>query len=764
MDWFRKTLLVMLAGLTNLALAGAAGAADPGTSAVRIESIQVGFDGIYKTGHWMPVRVTLSCVGPGTDVELRIAARDSDGVEAVFAQDSDGRLRLNADGRTDVVRYVKAGRADSGLTVRVTGSSGELAARTFAAHELGAAEPSTQELLVGLAPAIGLEEVARRARRDRAQAITVATVVDPHLMPTVWYGYDAIDVVVATTGEAGVLESLSDAQFEALDSWLQLGGRMVLCAGRRGAEVFAPDSRLARFSPGRDAEAITQRVTSGLENYAGASERLDTVGGERARRLGVPMTAVADVRGVVESLEVGGPAGRVPTIVRFPYGLGQITFLAFDPELPPLDQWQGRGPLMARVLQVGGAGRYAAAEADARLGQVTHLGYEDLAGQLRSALDQFPGVTRIQFSWVAGLLAVYVLFVGPLDYLLLKRFDRLTWTWLSSILIAIVFCGLAYGAMHRLTGRDVHVNYVDLVDVDLDQGVLRGSMWTHVYSPATERFTLQWHENRPVAPDRRADTGTSAADLPSATDVRHRSGRLLSWQGLPGSGLGGLDSRGGAALFAEPYLMTPGYAGPDEERAEIRGLPIEVSGTKSLAGTWWALDEAPPAQRLSANVHGLLAGQLTNPLDVELTDCMVFFENWMYPVAGTLAPGKAVTFDGVSPRNLEWHLSRRRVVETRDVVTRWDQASTDVSRILEMMMFYRAAGGAAYTGLTHRYQTYVDLSEHLRTGRAILVGRSAAAGSRLVPEHAGGDASRVRQWTFYRIVFPVDRSERAAIL
>jgi hypothetical protein len=330
--------------------------------------------------------------------------------------------------------------------------------------------------------------------------------------------------------------------------------------------------------------------------------------------------------------------------------------------------------------------------------------------------------------------------------------------------------------MYRLAGRQVHVNQVDLVDVDLAQGVLRGSAWAHVYSPATERFTLSWSENRPLV-------------IRDGSD----SGRLLAWQGLPGGGLGGLDGRAGAALFAEPYSMALHQtraaassfgaagdagsaaadptsrrvpvreAGPDAGLAALSGLPIEVSGTKSLFGAWWAVGDVPAAQRLTANIHGLLAGQLINPLDCELTDCMVLYENWMYPVSGTLRPGAAVTFDGVSPRNLEWHLSRRRVMDSKDVGTPWDRASVDVPRILEMMMFHGAAGGAAYTGLSHRYQPYLDLSDHLRTGRAILVGRSPTAGSQLGRQTAGWEASNVRQWTFLRVVFPVDRSERAAV-
>jgi hypothetical protein len=784
MSLFLKKYLVILAGLTSLAVDAAGIAADQAKPGVRIESVKIGFNGVYKSGHWTPVWVTLANAGPGADVRLQIAARDSEGVEAILVRAGDRPLRLNADGKTVALQYVKSGRVGSGMKVRVVGDRGELAERALSAGELGPAAPSTQELIVGFSPSIGLEEAARKARRDRSQAVAIATVADPTALPADWYGYEAVDIVVATTGEAGVLEKLTEAQFEALDRWLQLGGRMVLCVGHRGAEVFAPGSRMARFSPGTDVpgqsfEVLTQRVTSGLETYAGTSERLDTVGGQRSRRFGVAITAFPEVRGLIECSEVGGSTGRLPTIVRFPYGLGQIAFLAFDPELPPFDAWQGRAELMARVLQIAGPGQHSRGESDSRQGQIAHLGYEDLAGQLRASLDQFSGVTRVPFSWIAGLLALYIVLIGPADYFLLKRFRRLTWTWLTSSLIAVVFCLLAYGVMHRLAGRQVHVNQVDLVDVDLAQGILRGSVWVHVYSPMTDKFSLAWTENWPMA-------------------IRNssNSGRLLAWQGLPGGGLGGVDSRAaGTTLFAEPYTTSsqetraagdsldstgragvaatgdrrnrPGTdtaGGPDAEPcAAISDLPIEVSGTKSLFGAWWVLGQPSAEQRLTASVHGLLTGQLTNPLECELTDCMVLYENWMYPVPGTLSPGKAVMFDGVSPRNLEWHLSRRRVVDSKDVGTPWDQASSDVPRILEMMMFYQAAGGAAYTGLTHRYQPSLDLSEHMRTGRAILVGRSTAAGSRLDPQRVNWDPSCVRQWAFYRVVFPVDRSERTAV-
>ena len=42
------------------------------------------------------------------------------------------------------------------------------------------------------------------------------------------------------------------------------------------------------------------------------------------------------------------------------------------------------------------------------------------------------------------------------------------------------------------------------------------------------------------------------------------------------------------------------------------------------------------------------------------------------------------------------------------------------------MTFYEAAGGLRYTGLANRYQGFVDLSDLLKTNRAVLVAEAPA--------------------------------------
>jgi hypothetical protein len=90
------------------------------------------------------------------------------------------------------------------------------------------------------------------------------------------------------------------------------------------------------------------------------------------------------------------------------------------------------------------------------------------------------------------------------------------------------------------------------------------------------------------------------------------------------------------------------------------------------------------------------------------------------------------------------------------VATPWDQSSVEVPRIVQMMMFHEAARGRSYTGLTNRYQPYVDLSEHVRLGEAVLVGRSAKRVAQLTQGTSPlADPGDENVWTWYRLVLPV---------
>ena len=189
-------------------------------------------------------------------------------------------------------------------------------------------------------------------------------------------------------------------------------------------------------------------------------------------------------------------------------------------------------------------------------------------------------------------------------------------------------------------------------------------------------------------------------------------------------------------------------------------MPIQVSSSKSLCTRWWGrVVELAESRLLVDRRDDSLRGQFTNPLDVELSDCILSYGSWTYRLDRKLAAHETIdVLDQMLERSLNVHLNRRNVDE--DKYKPWDPTSADVSRIVEIMMYYREAGGRAYTDLSHRYQTYVDMSGHLHLDRAILTGWTDKRAGELTRDGKPLTDDYDRQWTFYRVIFPVEKYKR----
>jgi hypothetical protein len=90
-----------------------------------------------------------------------------------------------------------------------------------------------------------------------------------------------------------------------------------------------------------------------------------------------------------------------------------------------------------------------------------------------------------------------------------------------------------------------------------------------------------------------------------------------------------------------------------------------------------------------------------------------------------------------------------------------DQATA--AQLVNVIMFFKSAGGAAFARLPLRYQSYCDLSRQLELGRAVLVAEAPVSGSRLVDAGNGqplGDAANNSSLTIYRFVLPVTKSNQ----
>lgn len=722
------------------------------TSQPTVDSIAIGFAGRYKVGFWTPLEVTVRGGARPLKCVVELTVPDGDGVPSRFTGPMSGNVTIAAGELVTVRLYAKVGQRQGPMVVGIRAGEQLLATRTFEPGDesLAGVLPSNRGLLLALGgPLTGADKPTLEQRQ-----FTVADVSDLKHLPDDWWGYDGVDTVVLATHDAAFVARLLAARrkLAALGQWVRMGGRLVLSVGKLAEQVLADDSPIAPLVPGHFETLAPLRQTTPFESYAETSDAL-----EMAPGFGLQVPKLQDVVGRIEAY-AGGAARDLPLVVRSPLGFGEVVFLAFDMGEPPFAGWRARPLLVDRVLRR--AAVPDSTKATGAIGQVTTLGFEDLTGQLRGALDQFAGVTLVPFWLVALLVFAYVLCIGPLDYYLVRRvLGRMEATWFTFSFTVVAFCAGAYFLAYGLKGDQLRINRIDVVDFDASTQLVRGTSWINLFSPKTDTYDLELRpEAFATAPAEVSDTLNSPDETAAAAETEASSGVLFSWLGLPGSGFGGMDpasgnsplsgdSLSGGAMFTEPY----DYA---RELNGLRRMPIAVWSSKALVGRWWARGAAGVEADL--NDTGRLNGSLTNRLGIAIPDGLLLFDRWAFPIRDWKAGQTLDVQLDLDQQTVETYLRHMAALGDRNVTPPYDRASFDIRRIVEILSAHELAGGAKYTGLAHDYQGFFDMSRLVANRRAVLLVRVDRPAATLERDGKKLTDDKSEPWTFFRYVFEVE--------
>jgi len=564
-------------------------------------------------------------------------------------------------------------------------------------------------------------------------------VLDPnvHPLPEHALGFDALDLLVISTSSLQV-DTLSPRVVAAIDAWVQQGGRLVWY-GTTGVTTLVeanPDWR--RLIPG---------VWNGVNTLPRLSSLEGRFGGKGAitpPAAGIPVGVLVEPRGLVMLTE-GEGRRQSPLWVRAPHGLGQITFLAVDVDQPPLLAWPGL-PDLIRACMDDNLGADPVGNSRVRHGQASHWGFRDLTGQLRSALDQFSGVTIFPVVLIGVLALAYIGLVGPIDHLLVTRWLRQpTWTWFTFPAVIATFCGFTVWINQRWKGTDWVAREAHVVDLDAVSGFTRGYSHLSLFGPKSGLVHVK-------------------LETPHGVPGWELWDRTVSWFGLPGDGFGGMDqaARGWSAGDRYRSREEPtSIAGRSAMRSHLTDFPFQAHSSHSFVGQWTARNPVEAPGALSADFDHLLSGSLVNTWGVPLEGAWICHGRWAYSVPGTWMPEQRVELQALSsPRDVRALLTQRRFItrtgkEARDETTPWDRASTNVQDIVRMMLLHEAAGGRSYTGLMHRHNSRWDLSGHLGIGRAVVLGWTPQALGHWNITGAALDTKFAPPTNCYRIVLPV---------
>src|SRR5690606_27127283 len=85
------------------------------------------------------------------------------------------------------------------------------------------------------------------------------------------------------------------------------------------------------------------------------------------------------------------------------------------------------------------------------------------ADSMAQALNNLPELSVPPVELLLLVIVGYILLIGPLSYLVLRRLDRRELAWVTAPILVLLFTGCSYGIGLTLKGSDVIVNQIALV-------------------------------------------------------------------------------------------------------------------------------------------------------------------------------------------------------------------------------------------------------------------------------------------------------------
>jgi hypothetical protein len=719
--------------LLAVGLGGTARAADNGPA---IESVQVGFSGVtvaraglepaaYKVATWTPVRVDVAAGSESWRGRVAIAAPDSDGTPTL----SSVPVNLAPGERTSATGYVRFGTLQAELEVRLWDEAG-------AQVGVQVVQPMRRPLgwstllLLAAGNTSGLEQLPGLSKFQDANDGSPGLVIAPwRALPDRALGLDAVEALVLASDDSEVLDRLAGSDGGVLRDWVAHGGHLVVSLGAANWQRMS--DVLGDLLPARPDGTHTLIDLAAVEGFA------DKV----SKQIHQDMTVVRLEPVDAQALTLAATSAT-PLVVRRGYGLGRVTLTGVDVTTEPFTSWTDRRSYWDRLLDIRGRSSDAEAAVASTRGALIQAANPDLAARLLQALETFPGIGLIPFGWVASFIFAYLLLIGPIDYLFLKRvLRRMELTWITFPLIVLATTGLAFGLARSLKGTSLRVNKVDLLDVDHGRGVFRGRTWLTVFSPGNHDYTLS------LVP--------GGADLRVPANDAEVGESALSWFAPPEAGLSGL---GRVALGNRKSVYSV-----DGRLDRLSGERIPIWSTKSFAGRWSGT--ASPRMLLETTLRtepgDRAGGSIRNRTGRTLRRAQLYYGKNVYDL-GSIRPDQIARVASTRSEAMPRALGRfvQEALQPRKTAARAVDPSPPAAGLLRAALFHEAMGSRADIYPSSPLRGLDLTSQVVELHRPVLVAEiddEAGAVCDVRLEGAPGSAT-VRQFTVVRIVLDMDQT------
>lgn len=453
----RAALIFILCALVLTAFAAPARATQAAQAQSTITvSATAGFGdtGYYVLGEWVPIRVTLTNPqgGQSTRVTVRVTTSNSSG-GTVYQREVD----LPSPSRKEITLYSYDSNFARVFQVRVYEGDKEIGLDNAVIDPL---EPPLN-LVVGVASSdssllniLKNEKVGNVVEplpstygyyggNPTPGANGTATIAHISLadIPALSQALDSLGALVFDDVDTG---TLTEEQRAAIEAWVARGGTLITTYRAGGADTLAGFANLSPVTVSGSRNASTLAGLAELVSVPITSSGTLAIGNAQVRQ------------DLLDSTRVLATSDGTPLLASRDLGRGQVLYMGMSPSLPPMRGWDGLIPLFKRLL----------AEHDLKYSYGSSM-----RGTSVSSYMSFPGMTSVfetygsmfvlpglelPSAWlVGGFLLLYIMIVGPINFIILRRMKRVELAWFTIPVLVALFSGVAYVLALGSKGADI---------------------------------------------------------------------------------------------------------------------------------------------------------------------------------------------------------------------------------------------------------------------------------------------------------------------
>jgi len=322
----------------------------------------------------------------------------------------------------------------------------------------------------------------------------------PRMVPWDWTGFVPLDLLILYDPDWNLFNA---QQLNAIVQWVSNGGKLLLIPG---SHPLAPANPIAQLLPIELQDLKQMTVPPEM------LEKFGLIGGE-------PETVTA--WSIVPKSEANfykvetNDAGECLYVTGYA-GFGRVGVLAFDPATMTDRQRDNSASFwiycIKEVLEYGDSLPFGTTAGGIRSNQISRTiqsasdakietgrprnrnRYEiGWAHAANNAVMEFlyQGIRPLSIWWVILLLITLAVLLGPIDYKLLKRMDRLPLTWLTCAFWIILFTVGAYFGVQALRAGDMELRVVSVMDGIENSGYAWSTDYCGLFAPSSDDYQLE---------------------------------------------------------------------------------------------------------------------------------------------------------------------------------------------------------------------------------------------------------------------------------